>query len=249
MLQSNMLALLLTALIALLWLKLCDYLARKRLVSSQVSRKIIHIGTGPIFVLCWLLFPEGRAAAFYAAVIPLIISIKYLLVGLGIIKDEGDLNAMSRSGDRRELLRGPLYYGIVFVLSTLLFWRRHPAGITALMVLCGGDGFADLVGNAFGGRRLPWSQTKTWVGSLAMVLGGFIFSALIWVFIRAGYFERSLHGYLPVADQCAAAVVESLSWLCLRIIELFPPAQLYLVLLFGDDCLRSRKVIDPETIY
>ncbi len=214
MLQSNILALLLTALIALLWLKLCDYLARKRLVSSQVSRKIIHIGTGPIFVLCWLLFPEGRAAAFYAAVIPLIISIKYLLVGLGIIKDEGDLNAMSRSGDRRELLRGPLYYGIVFVLSTLLFWRRHPAGITALMVLCGGDGFADLVGNAFGGRRLPWSQTKTWVGSLAMVLGGFIFSALIlWVFIRAGYFERSLHGYLPglLLISVAAAAVESLS--------------------------------------
>ena len=31
---------------------------------------------------------------------------------------------MSRSGDRRELLRGPLVYGIIFILSTLFYWRQ-----------------------------------------------------------------------------------------------------------------------------
>lgn len=34
------------------------------------------------------------------------------------------VRSMSRSGDRRELLRGPLVYGIIFILSTLFYWRQ-----------------------------------------------------------------------------------------------------------------------------
>ena len=51
---------------------------------------------------------------------------------------------MSRTGDRREILRGPLYYGIVFVVLTLLYWVNSPIGMVALMLMCGGDGLADI---------------------------------------------------------------------------------------------------------
>ena len=50
---------------------------------------------------------------------------------------------MSRSGDRRELLRGPTMYGCVFTASTLLFWRDL-TGIMALMCLCFGDASAEI---------------------------------------------------------------------------------------------------------
>jgi phytol kinase len=189
MFTSNWIALLITLIIALAWLRLVDFIAARGWIDSALSRKIIHIGTGPIFVLCWLLFNDRGDARWLAALVPLLITIQFLLVGAGVLKDEGSVKAMSRSGDRREILRGPLMYGIVFVILTLIFWRDSPLGITALMILCAGDGLADVIGTrAIKAAKLPWSQRKTWIGSLAMFLGGWITSlAILWVFYSTGF--------------------------------------------------------------
>jgi phytol kinase len=144
MLPNNLLAMLVTFTLALLWLRLNNFAAKKGWVGSDLSRKIIHMGTGPIFVLCWLLFQDTPDARFLAALVPFAITAQFILVGTGIIKDESAVRSMSRTGDRREILRGPLYYGIVFVVVTLVFWDRSPAGMIALMLLCGGDGLADI---------------------------------------------------------------------------------------------------------
>ena len=96
---------------------------------------------------------------------------------------------MTRQGKPAEILRGPLYYGLAAVVCTLL-WRSSPAGILALMVLCGGDGLADIVGRRWGARKLPFSPDKSWVGSGAMFLGSLSFSlAMLWWFERLGYFD------------------------------------------------------------
>jgi phytol kinase len=120
---------------------------------------------------------------------------------------------MSRSGDRREILHGPLFYGVAFVVLTLIFWRHSPVGMVALMILCGGDGLADIVGNRIGGVHLPWSQKKTVSGSLTMLLGGFLFAILItWVFVGQGYFDGRMTDYvLPIAIiSLVCALIESL---------------------------------------
>ena len=72
---------------------------------------------------------------------------------------------------RQELLRGPLYYCLVLIAGTLLYWRESPVGILALALMCGGDGLADVVGRQFGTARLPFNPDKSWAGSLAMLLG------------------------------------------------------------------------------
>lgn len=196
MLNNNFFALGLTLIIAITWLRINDFLAHEGLVPSKISRKIIHIGTGPIFVLCWLLFNTSKFAPFFAAIVPLGITVQFALVGLGLIKDPSAVEAMSRSGNRKEILRGPLYYGVVFVLTTIIFWRNSPVGIVALMILCGGDGLADVIGSLAQGRTLPWSPRKTLIGSLTMFLGGLIFSTtIIWVFVRMGYLQNPLSTY------------------------------------------------------
>jgi phytol kinase len=201
LLQNNLVAFILTILIAVTWLRINDFFAHKGWISSQISRKIIHIGTGPIFVLCWLLFNDSASAPFLAAVVPLAITAQFALVGFGVIKDPAAVEAMSRTGDRREILRGPLFYGISFVILTITFWRYSPIGMVALMILCGGDGLADIIGKQLGGLKLPWSQRKSLAGSLAMLLGGFIFAVLIvWVYIWQGYFPEPILDYLiPIA--------------------------------------------------
>jgi phytol kinase len=203
----------LTLAIALIWLRFNDYLAHKGWVSSPLSRKVIHIGTGPIFVLCWLFFNDAKIAPYLAAIIPLGITLQFALVGFGVIRDPAAVDAMSRTGDRREILRGPLFYGIVFVLLTTIFWRYSPTGLVALMILCGGDGMADIIGKQFGKHSLPWAPNKTFAGSITMFLGGFIFAILVlWVFILKGYFPGVIVDYLiPVSIVAiGSAIVETL---------------------------------------
>lgn len=193
----NILALVITFALALAWLRINDFAAHHGWISSHVSRKIIHMGTGPLFVLCWLLFSETPDARFLAALVPLAITGQFILVGTGIIQDEAAVSAMSRSGDRREILRGPMYYGIIFVALTLLYWRSSPIGIVALMLVCGGDGLADLLGRRFGRLKLPWNQDKSWMGSLGMFFGGWSFALIILEAYRIfGYFAGNFSDYL-----------------------------------------------------
>ena len=211
--MPNWLAALLTLVISLLWLRIMDFAAHRGLIESRLSRKVIHITTGPIFVLCWFLFRETPDARWWAATVPFLITVQFALIGLGIIKDEASVQAMSRTGDRLEILRGPLFYGIAFVILTLVFWRDTPIGIVALMLLCGGDGIADVVGRRIPSPKLAWSPNKTIGGSLSVLIGGFILAAfIIWIYVSARIFPGPFSGYLlPLALlSLTATVVESL---------------------------------------
>jgi phytol kinase len=196
--MHDLLALIATFAVALIWLRINDYAAHRGWIESHLSRKIIHMGTGPLFVLCWPLFTHSQLARYLAALVPAAISLQFALVGLGVIQDEASVQAMSRTGNRREILRGPLFYGIAFVLLTIIYWYDSPIGIVALMLMCGGDGLADVLGRRFGWRKLPWSAGKSWVGSLGMFLGGWFFAVgILWAFVGLGIFPSPLAFYLP----------------------------------------------------
>ena len=120
---------------------------------------------------------------------------------------------MSRTGDPREILRGPLYYGIMFVLLTVIFWKDSPVGMTALMIMCGGDGIADLVGRRFNSSKLPHSPDKTVAGSLSVFLGGWLLSAFILaIYVGIGIFAKPFGMYgLPLTIVALVSMlVESL---------------------------------------
>jgi phytol kinase len=211
--MSPYLATLFTFLVALAFLRLMDFLAHRGVIESRLSRKIIHIGTGPIFVLCWLMFTDVFISRWLAALVPLVITLQFALVGLGIMKDEAAVKAMSRTGDRREILRGPLFYGIVFVAMTLIYWKDSLIGIPALMIMCGGDGIADIVGRRLNSPRLPWSPEKSLAGSLSVFLGGWVLTILIFaIFVWMGAFSGPMTRFLVPVTWVAfgAMLVESL---------------------------------------
>ena len=199
--MNNWIALIITFAAALGWLRLMDFFAHRGWIESRLSRKIIHIGTGPIFVLCWLLFDNGSAGRWLAALVPFAITVQFALIGLGVIKDEASVKSMSRTGDPKELLRGPLFYGIAFVVLTLVFWKDSPIGIVALMLMCGGDGIADVVGRGIKSAKLPWSPQKSVAGSLAVLFGGWALALLVVaVYVSVGVFAGALSAYLlPLA--------------------------------------------------
>ena len=192
-----------------------DFIAHRGWMDSKLSRKVIHIGTGPLFVLCWFLFNDAPSARWLAALVPFAITVQFALIGLGVIKDEASVQAMSRTGDPKEILRGPLYYGIMFVVLTVVYWKDSPIGIIALMMMCGGDGIADIFGRRIPSPKLPWSKEKSVAGMVSVFIGGFVFSALmIFVYCSAGVFTAPFSGYLlPIAViSLVGAAVESLHY-------------------------------------
>lgn len=61
-------------------------LAARRVCASITARKLMHLGCGPIFLLCWPLFSTAPGAAAHAAAAPLAITSFFVLVGLGLVK-------------------------------------------------------------------------------------------------------------------------------------------------------------------
>jgi phytol kinase len=207
------LALVITLAVALSELRLMDFFAHRGWIESRLSRKLIHILTGPLFVLCWLLFPDVWYSRWLAALVPFAITLQFAMIGLGVIKDEASVKAMSRTGDRREILRGPLFYGIIFVIMTLVYWKDSPIGMIALMLMCGGDGLADIIGRGIKSARLPWNKDKSLAGSAGMFIGGWLLAAFIlFIFVQAGVFPAPFSRFLlPVTVLAlAGTLVESL---------------------------------------
>lgn len=213
---QDIVAMVITLAVALIFLRSMDMLAHRGLMDQRLSRKIIHIGTGPLFIGCLNLFSDQWHAPYFAAAVPMLITVQFFAVGMGLIDDPAAVKALSRSGDRREILRGPLYYGIIFVICTIVFWRHSPLGVLALMVMCGGDGLADVVGRRLGAVKLPFNANKSYAGSGAMFLGSFVFGFGFLAFYNA------LGNFDPMLSLTATAVSVGIISLVATLVESLP---------------------------
>ncbi|KAG8496169.1 hypothetical protein CXB51_009472 [Gossypium anomalum] len=181
-------------------------------VDQKLNRKLVHISIGLVFMLCWPLFSAGYRGAILAAITPGVNIIRMLLIGSGIWKDEATVKSMSRYGNYRELLKGPLYYAITVTLACVVYWRTSPIGIAALCNLCAGDGLADVVGRRLGRKKLPYNRNKSVAGSVAMATAGFFSSVgYMYYFSYFGYIQEGWGMILRfLVVSLASALVESL---------------------------------------
>ncbi|XP_058109820.1 probable phytol kinase, chloroplastic isoform X1 [Magnolia sinica] len=165
-----------------------DLLTKRNLVEQKLSRKLVHVLSGLLFMASWPLFSTSTEARYFAAVVPLLNCLRLLVYGLSIATDEGLVKSVTRDGKPEELLRGPLYYVLVLMLCALVFWRESPIGVIPLGIMSGGDGFADIMGRRFGALKLPYNQQKSWIGSICMCLFGFAVSiGMLYYFASLGY--------------------------------------------------------------
>ncbi|XWS53361.1 hypothetical protein CRYUN_Cryun11dG0150800 [Craigia yunnanensis] len=137
---SDICATVFSGFVALSVLRVWEETAKHRLFDQKLNRKLVHISIGLVFMICWPLFSSGYRGAILAAITPGVNIIRMLLIGFGIWKDEATVKSMSRYGDYRELLKGPLYYATTITLACALYWRTSPIAIAAICNLCAGDG-------------------------------------------------------------------------------------------------------------
>lgn len=202
-----------TAVAALSFVTFFDKLAEWDIFDSKTSRKLLHLSTGPLFVLCWPFYSSHPNAKFVAMLTPVLNLIRLLLIGSGLVDGKFAVKAASRSGDRFELLRGPMYYVITLIFVTFL-WRDSPLSMLIMSTVCVGDGLADLVGRKFGRDvKLPYNKDKSVAGSAAMFLFGSISCILfLALFQYLNYFSLSTPQLITssVGVAFGAALVESL---------------------------------------
>ena len=165
---------------SLLWVKLFDELARREILEAKLSRKLVHVTSGTFFAMTWCLFGDQWYSKAFATLVPSLQAFRLFAIGSGLIENKNAVRAVSRGGGKEELLYGPLYYTIVVMVTPLLFWRESPVGFLVVSLMCGGDGVADIVGRRLGktGKKWPkpFDERKSFAGSAAMVVVGFLFT-------------------------------------------------------------------------
>lgn len=174
---------------------------------SDLSRKIIHIAAGS-YVIFWPLYNASHWTKYFCVAMPLIWVALFLSKGLSNDREDSAVKTMTRSGNPRELLRGPLMFAsVMVVLGVTLF--NHLSAVIALGMLTWGDGLAPYFGGKFGRKKFKTlGPEKTYIGSLTVFVAGFIGSLLmIWI---TGAVGNQTLGFLALVA-VVVTVVEALS--------------------------------------
>ena len=131
---------------------------RLRPNQRELSRKIVHIGTGAVVPLAWFFQIPFVVALPVAAVITLMTAINHQRRFIPAVEDV----------DRNSY--GTIAYGMAITTLLLLFWPNRADAVSAgVLVMALGDGLAGLIGrNIDSPKWVLFGQTKSSVGTMTM---------------------------------------------------------------------------------
>ena len=164
---------------------------------TELTRKIVHIGTGPIIPLAWWLNISREFAIGIAFIITIVLLINHQIRLIAAIED------IPRKS------YGTTAYGLSITLLLIFFWPNNASAVTAgVLVMAFGDGFAGVIGREVKSKQ--WKvlgQKKSLAGTLAMfVIGGSILCCL--TLISSQPFEPI--NLLLITS--LAVILEQISW-------------------------------------
>ena len=151
---------------------LMDWLVTNHGLSRDVSRKITHICAGSVIIFLPL-FREGDWSYYLNITVFAVWTLLLIQKGLFAADDDQAVKTMTRTGDKRELLRGTLYFVIVAMICGTIYYKQF-AGVLAMAMLGWGDGLAPIIGVKFGKMKYKVLSAKSVEGSLAFFFGSFL---------------------------------------------------------------------------
>jgi phytol kinase len=176
-----------------------ELLHRYTATSPEQVRKVVHIGTGNVILLAWLLqLPAwvGIGSAVVAAIVTLI---SYRLPILPGVNSVG----------RKSL--GTFFYAVSIGVLTAIFWPLQLPyyAVIGILIMAWGDGLAAIIGQKYG--KHPYTivgNTKSWEGTLTMLIVSYTIVSIVLLSVQGNIWQTWVVG-IPVA--IAATAVESIA--------------------------------------
>jgi phytol kinase len=166
---------------------------------AEQTRKIVHIGTGNVIAIAWLLqLPAwvGISSSIVAAIVTLVSYWLPILPGV---------NSVGRNS------WGTFFYSVSMGLLIAIFWPlHHPEyAVIGILVMAWGDGLAAIVGQRYGHHPYQiWGNSKSWEGSIALSVVSYLVVTTI-LLISQGNLPMTWLVGIPVA--LVAIGLESIS--------------------------------------
>lgn len=164
----------------------------------EITRKVVHIGSGNVILLAWWL-NLSRWVIIWAAIIAAIIAIiSYVMPILPSINSVG----------RKSL--GTLFYALSIGILAAIFWQNYPEYTAiGILVMAWGDGMAAIIGQRYGKHTYQLlGITKSWEGSLTMVGFSYLVTSIILLFVQGNCWQTWLISLLVAIG---AASLETVS--------------------------------------
>lgn len=127
---------------------LMDYLVTNHALPRDISRKITHICAGSAIIFLPLFIDIG-SSHFLNITVFAVWTILLIQKGLFAAEDDQAVKTMTRTGNKRELLKGTLYFVIVAIICGTVYYKQF-AGVLAMAILGWGDGLAPIIGTRYG---------------------------------------------------------------------------------------------------
>jgi phytol kinase len=162
-------------------------------------RKVVHIGTGNVMLLAWLLELPAWVGVTSAVLAGIMTLISYRLPILPGVNSVG----------RKSL--GTFFYAISIGILTAIFWPLQLPyyGVIGILIMAWGDGLAAIVGQKFGQHPYTiFGNTKSWEGTSTMFVVSYAIVSIILFSVQGNIWQTWAIG-IPVA--IAATAVESIA--------------------------------------
>lgn len=146
---------------------------------SDLSRKIIHIAAGS-WIWIWPLMDPSNWSYMFNITVALLWTLLFLKLGTKGSPEDTAVKTMTRTGDPKELLKGPLYFTLVMDFIGLFYFMNF-VGVISMAMLGWGDGLAPYVGKKYGVHKYKLlGREKSIEGSLTVFFAS-VFAALLFV--------------------------------------------------------------------
>ena len=148
------------------WIIICIliaiYVRQNFPYQRELSRKIVHIGIGPVIPLAWWLQIPTAIAITASSLVTIGLIINYKFHFISALEDI----------ERKSY--GTIAYSTSITILLILFWDNRPDAVSAgILMMAFGDGFAGLIGKKLTSPK--WrilGQEKSLLGTLTMGLMG-----------------------------------------------------------------------------
>lgn len=145
----------------------------------ELTRKVVHIGSGNVILLAWWLQISTWVIITAAIMAAIIAIISYVTPILPSINSVG----------RKSL--GTLFYAVSIGILAAIFWQNNPEYTAiGILTMAWGDGMAAIIGQRYGKHTYQlFGITKSWEGSLTMAGFSYLVTSIILLFVQGNCWQ------------------------------------------------------------